>query len=92
MSAEDAAARRAHWDRVYGSRAEGEVTWFQAELGAELARIARHAPRQASVIDIGAGRSRLLDVLLDAGFRDVTALDVSATALAETAARLGPRR
>jgi hypothetical protein len=45
----------------------------------------------AAIIDLGAGTSRLVDRLLDAGFVDVTVLDISAHALDEVGRRLGPR-
>ena len=41
------------------------------------------------MIDIGAGASILVDVLLDAGWQDVTVLDVSAAALTTVRNRLG---
>ena len=44
-----------------------------------------------SLIDVGGGASVLAGALLDRGFSDVTVLDISATALGYTQARLGPR-
>jgi 2-polyprenyl-3-methyl-5-hydroxy-6-metoxy-1,4-benzoquinol methylase len=43
----------------------------------------------ASIIDIGAGASRLADSLLTAGYTDVTLLDISEIALGRTRDRLG---
>jgi hypothetical protein len=40
-------------------------------------------------VDVGAGASRLVDHLLDAGFAPITALDISAEGLAVSRARLG---
>jgi hypothetical protein len=45
----------------------------------------------AAIIDLGAGTSMLVDRLSDAGFVDLTVLDISAHALDEVARRLGPR-
>jgi trans-aconitate methyltransferase len=45
----------------------------------------------AAVIDVGGGTSRLVDVLLGRGFRDLSVLDVSAVALAEARQRLADR-
>lgn len=42
------------------------------------------------MIDVGGGASVLVDDLLDAGFRDITVLDVSESALGTTRRRLGP--
>jgi SAM-dependent methyltransferase len=43
----------------------------------------------APVIDVGGGASVLVDGLLEAGFTDVTVLDLSGAALAASRARLG---
>jgi 2-polyprenyl-3-methyl-5-hydroxy-6-metoxy-1,4-benzoquinol methylase len=75
---------------VYTTKGEQEVSWYQArpEVSLELIASASSA-RHASVIDIGGGASRLPDTLLEAGFADVTVLDVSEAALATSRARLG---
>jgi len=81
-----------HWEAVYGSKAENEVSWFQEEPATSIEFI-RHCGggRDVPVIDIGGGESRLVDRLLDAGYGDVTVLDLSEHALEHTKARLGTR-
>ena len=81
---------RAYWDRVYGGKAERELSWFEAAPGLSAELIAAHV-RPCAAVDIGAGASRLVDHLLDAGFAPVTALDLSGEALAMSRARLGAR-
>lgn len=83
---------KAHWERVYATRDATEVSWFQphAEQSLQLIRDAG-SPPSARIIDVGGGASTLVDDLLDAGYRDVTVLDLSANALAVARARLGPR-
>nr|WP_232661275.1 class I SAM-dependent methyltransferase [Pseudonocardia sp. TRM90224] len=44
-----------------------------------------------AVIDVGAGASGIAAALLDRGFYDVTALDISMAALQKARERLGPR-
>jgi SAM-dependent methyltransferase len=46
-------------------------------------------PKTAKIIDVGGGDSRLVDYLLDAGFENLTVLDISAKALKRTKSRLG---
>jgi ubiquinone/menaquinone biosynthesis C-methylase UbiE len=46
---------------------------------------------KAALIDVGGGASTLVDNPFDAGFDDVTALDIASTALARARARLGDR-
>jgi len=86
------ANRRTHWENVYTSKSDHEVSWFQENPAPSLALIAEiGATPSAAVIDIGGGASRLVDHLIDQGFSDVTVLDLSAAALEATKARLGER-
>ena len=85
-------SRQAHWENVYTSKSENEVSWFQESPALSLALIAAIGATPASaVIDIGGGASRLVDHLIDQRFRDVTVLDLSAAALEAAKARLGQR-
>lgn len=82
--------RRAHWDGVYGTRAEDAVSWFEADVSGWVALIGRHMPeRSRSIIDVGSGLTRLVPALLAAGYRDVTALDISAEAIERARDRAG---
>lgn len=85
-------SRQAHWDGVYQTKRDKEVSWTEAcpETSLELIEISE-TPAEAAVIDIGAGASRLPDFLIDAGFSDVTALDLSRHALTRVQNRLGPK-
>ena len=84
--------RQAHWDSVYTTKTAEEVSWFQARPGISLEFIERTGKgRDASIIDVGGGASRLIDALLDEGFQQVTVLDISPEALAQTKERLGER-
>jgi SAM-dependent methyltransferase len=79
-----------HWQQVYGSKSEAQTSWFRPHLDESLRLIdALRLPPEAPVIDVGAGRSTLVDDLLERGFIDVTALDISHDALAQSQARLG---
>ncbi|MGH9584776.1 MAG: class I SAM-dependent methyltransferase [Bryobacteraceae bacterium] len=84
---------RAHWDAVYNTRAPDKVSWFEPHLKISLDLIERAAPGHlASVIDVGGGESTLVDDLLERGYRNVTVLNISDTALEATRKRLGPDR
>ena len=87
----DTTGRQSHWQGVYTTKRPEEVSWFQETpaVSLELMRAAGVTPA-SSIIDIGGGASRLVDVLLDAGYRTLSVLDLSAAALAATQARLGP--
>ena len=82
--------RREHWDRIYRRNAPSELSWYQTEPTVSLELIRRVAPDlESPIIDVGGGASTLVDGLLDAGYRDVTVLDLSGAALAVARARMG---
>jgi SAM-dependent methyltransferase len=79
-----------HWDRVYASRGPTEVSWYRPHLDVSLGLIERVAPDPAAaILDVGGGESTLVDDLLVRGHRNLTVLDLSATALRVAQARLG---
>jgi SAM-dependent methyltransferase len=82
--------RQAHWQNVYQTKGERDVSWFQEnpDISLDLIR-ATGAGTAAPIIDIGGGASRLADALLDGGYRSVTVLDLSDKALERSRARLG---
>lgn len=82
--------RSTHWDHVYATKGEAEVSWFQDRpaISLELIRAANPDPG-ASVIDIGGGASRLVDALLQHGYRDLAVLDLSVHALDAAKRRIG---
>jgi hypothetical protein len=84
--------RQAHWENVYTTKDDTEVSWFEQTplLSLELIRATDVTPESA-IIDIGGSASRLVDVLLDEGFSAVSVLDISATALATAKTQLGAR-
>jgi SAM-dependent methyltransferase len=83
--------RQSHWQNVYQTKGECDVSWFQETPAISLDLIrATGVSADAPIIDIGGGASRLVDVLLSEGFRAVTVLDVSEKALAMSRDRLGP--
>jgi 2-polyprenyl-3-methyl-5-hydroxy-6-metoxy-1,4-benzoquinol methylase len=79
-----------HWDKVYASKGEKRVSWFQEHALTSLELIRRTAvPKDARIIDVGGGASTLVDDLLAEGYRNVTILDLSAEALQTAKRRLG---
>jgi SAM-dependent methyltransferase len=85
-------SRQSHWENVYTSKGENEVSWFQKNPAPSLALIAEAgAAPNSAIIDVGGGASRLVDHLIESGFQDVTVLDLSAAALDAARARLGER-
>lgn len=85
------ADRTTHWQNVYATKGEAEVSWFQDRPTISLDLIRAAAPDHgAAIIDVGGGASRLVDTLLQDGYRDVAVLDLSANALDTARKRIGP--
>jgi len=83
--------RQQHWETVYSSKATDRVSWFQQHAASSLRLIQGCANTDAKIIDVGGGASVLVDNLLDAGYRNLTVLDLAESALASSRARLGTR-
>lgn len=82
--------RQTHWENIYTTKREDEVSWFQERPAISLELIKSvGATLHTSIIDVGGGELRLVDALLQDGFQDVTVLDISGAALAAAKARLG---
>jgi len=87
-----ASDKREHWDHVYETKRPDAVSWYRKHLDTSLRLIERSAlGLDAAIIDVGGGESTLVDDLLDRGYRNVTVLDISDTALRVTRERLGDR-
>ncbi|MGB9117093.1 class I SAM-dependent methyltransferase [Bradyrhizobium sp.] len=83
-------SRKSHWENVYASKGEREVSWFQENPAPSLELIALAGLSEgASIIDIGGGASRLVDALVERNFGQITVLDLSVAALDAAKERLG---
>jgi len=84
--------RQAHWQLVYKEKGENQFSWFQERPNISLALIeAVQADRSSAIIDIGGGASRLVDALVEKGYRDLTVLDLSESAVSIAKMRPGER-
>ena len=92
MESRPADTDKAHWEHVYTTKAADAVSWFQAHALTSV-RLIRSlvSDLDAPILDVGGGASTLVDDLLDAGYRDLTVLDISRAALEKAQARLGER-
>ncbi len=84
--------RKQHWEQVYTNRSPTDVSWFQPRPEISLSLIeASGIGHDDAIIDMGGGASRLVDHLLDAGYHDVSVLDIAGAALRHAQQRLGER-
>jgi len=81
---------QAHWEGIHRTKAPNQVSWFRPHLQTSLALIERAAADpSASIIDVGAGASTLVDDLMQEGYRNITVLDISQAAIEVAKNRLG---
>lgn len=85
-------ANKEHWENVFATKAENEVSWFQPYPKTSVELIESfNLPLKANIIDIGGGDSHLVDALLDKGFENIWLLDISANAIERAKNRLGEK-
>ncbi|OJW06988.1 MAG: hypothetical protein BGO49_27465 [Planctomycetales bacterium 71-10] len=82
-------SRKNHWEGVYSSKAETDVSWYQEEARLSLDLIRAFSPPEGCIIDVGGGASVLVDGLLKLGYERVTVLDIAEAALQKARSRLG---
>ena len=86
-------SRIKHWDTIYANKKINEVSWYQVKPNASLDLISSlNLPKDAAIIDIGAGDSYLVDNLLELGYSDITMLDISINAINRAKKRLGNKQ
>src|SRR6056297_3590739 len=84
--------RKKHWEHVYDTKSPDQVSWTQLTPHVSLQLIESSGiDKNARIIDVGGGDSRLVDHLLDEGFKNITVLDISGKALEKVQKRLGDR-
>ncbi len=84
--------RQSHWQDVYLNKGERQVSWTQFDPQPSLGLIEKFSGnRNASIVDIGGGASRLVDALVMDGYAAITVLDLSEAALQAAKARLGEK-
>lgn len=82
--------RTAHWQNVYSTKGERDLSWFQDSPTLSLQLVdSVVSVAQTSLIDIGGGASRLADALLARGGFDISVLDLSSAALDAAKTRIG---
>lgn len=84
--------KKEHWENVFATKAETEVSWFQTYpiTSVEFLELF-DLPLDAHIIDVGGGDSHFVDALLDKGFKNIYVLDISSNAIARAKDRLGSK-
>ena len=79
-----------HWENIYSNKDENEVSWFQTIPKTSHQLIKKlNLESNDNIIDIGSGRSRILKILIDEGFNNLSYLDISKEACNKSKIALG---
>lgn len=79
-----------HWNKIYSEKKPNEVSWTQEIPTTSLNFIEElNFSKDANIIDIGGGDSKLVDFLLMRGYQNITVLDISENAINRAKQRLG---
>ena len=81
-----------HWETIYETKASNQVSWTQEIPKTSLEFIKSFGlKKDAQIVDVGGGDSKLVDFLIDEGFKNITVLDISAKSLDKAKKRLGEK-
>ena len=92
MKSEKNRSVKDHWENIYNAKAETELSWFQSYPACSMQFIdSLNLAKEANIIDVGGGESRLADALVDKDYQNIWVLDISASAIEKTKQRLGEK-
>ena len=82
-----------HWDNVYSSKKINQLGWYEEVSAPSLQLLSKCGiNKDVTLLDVGTGASTLIDSLIEAGFTNIIASDISGTALSKLRERLGKER
>lgn len=81
-----------HWEQVYETKEENELSWFQPYPETSMAFIEMfNLSLNANIIDVGGGDSHFVDALVEKGYQNIYVLDISSKAIERAKQRLGEK-
>jgi cyclopropane fatty-acyl-phospholipid synthase-like methyltransferase len=87
------ASMKEHWDEIYEGLDVDELTWYEEIPEPSIRLLSKcHINKDESILDVGAGASTFIDYLLNQGFKNIIAADISETALNKSKERLGKEK
>ena len=82
-----------HWDKVYIKKSPEELGWYEENPEPSLQLIDKcNLSHNAVLLNVGAGATTLVDELLNIGYGNIIANDISPTAIQNLQQRLGPEK
>ena len=84
--------RKKHWEKIYQTKKFEEVSWYQEHPKTSIDFLNKYEiEKTAKIIDIGGGDSYFVDHLLELGYKRITVLDISESAIEKAKLRLGDK-
>jgi len=84
--------KKQHWENVFATKQQNEVSWYQPVPKSSIEFIqSNKISKQANIIDVGSGDSYFIDYLIEHGYENIYALDISENALLRLKNRLGEK-
>ncbi len=81
-----------HWNEIYEALDVDELTWYEKIPEPSIRLLSRcHINKDEAILNVGAGASTFVDYLIDQGFSNIIAADISEIALDKLKARLGEK-
>jgi SAM-dependent methyltransferase len=78
-----------HWDKIYATTLVAQLGWYEPRSYPSIQLIERCAvSKDSPLVDIGSGASTLIPRLLELGYHNITAIDISPVALEKAKASL----
>ena len=79
-----------HWDKAYARVDESKLGWYEDDVSATMRLIKKAGIGPGSrLLTVGAGSTTLIDTLLEHGYNNLLANDISDVALQSLQARIG---
>ncbi|MGE4570805.1 MAG: class I SAM-dependent methyltransferase [Gammaproteobacteria bacterium] len=81
-----------HWESLYKAKNHSQISWHQNRATMSLDWIIEHTNQNDEIIDVGSGVSILIDNLIEVGYSNLSAVELSESAIGVTQRRLGSKQ
>ena len=82
-----------HWNEIYETLDVDELTWYEEMPEQSIKLLSKcHINEEETILDVGAGASTFVDHLVNQGFKNIIATDISEIALNKLKERLGKEK
>lgn len=82
-----------HWENVYASKEIRRLGWYEEVPEPSIRLISKcRIDKDDPILDVGAGASTLIDYLLEEGYGNIIAVDISEEAFSKLRERLGEEK